>query len=185
MHDLATVDNSSESSDGIAYLVVWCGQVAKLAAKLEAVVTVILVLGLCAVASIGIKLYAPDSPLWWNLLKLALPAIPLLIWFVFWLIIKQLADAPQALAQLSTSANSPIASSINQLRQGSFKQPRGLFSLLSSMRQVRNTPGLEDLVDALGGIALLANPWFALLVVLALLASIGTMLLAPIIWLVF
>ena len=174
-----------DSGDLLELLGQWVQQVAALASKLEFMVTTVLAIGFCSVVAIGFKLYTPEGLLWWNIVKIGIFAIPLLIWFVFWSVIRQLVDAPQEMAEIATDDNNAIGSTFAQMRAVSFKEPKGVFSLLSSARQLRKSGGFEMVFETVSGIALLANPVFALAVVLSLLASIGLMLLAPIIWLVF
>jgi hypothetical protein len=178
-------DSETDSEDLLELLGDWVQQVADVATKLEFMVTAVLLMGVCSVAAIGFKLYTPEGLLWWNIIKISVFALPLLIWFVFWTVIRQLADAPQEMAEIATGKDNAIGSTFAQMREVSFKEPKGVFSLLTSVRQLRKTNGLEMVFDTVSGIALLANPIFALAVVLSLLASIGLMLLAPIIWLVF
>lgn len=177
--------SAPEDEDLLDLLSEWVQQVAVVATKLEFMVTTVLLIAACSVAAIGFKLYTPDGLLWWNIVKIGVFVLPLLVWFVFWTVIRQLVDAPQEMAEIATYDDNAIGSALVQMREVSFKEPKGVFSLLSSVRQLRKTDGLEMVFDTVSGIALLANPVFALAVVVSLLASIGLMLLAPIIWLVF
>ena len=163
---------ATENEDLLDLLNEWVQQVAVVATKLEFMVTAVLLIGACSVAAIGSKLYTPDGLLWWNIIKIGVFVLPLLIWFVFWTVIRQLVDGPQEMAEIATDDDNVIGSTFEQMREISFKEPKGVFSLLRSVRQLRKTDGLEMVFDTVSGIALLANPIFALAVVLSLLASI-------------
>lgn len=163
----------------------WVDDVAQVAQKLESFVGWVLLLGVVCLISIGIKFYSPDAQSWWTFVSVGVLALPVLVWFIFWRIIKQLVDAPGEMADLAKDENSPLGSAMLGLRSGSYKKPKGIFSLLGSVRELRKTDGFDAVFDTVSGIALLANPLFALATIFSLLGSLGLLIITPIIWLLF
>lgn len=127
-----------------------------IAISLKSKVGLFAIAGLLASASIAWLFYSPDSSLWWNIIKCGLVLFPALMICFIWKILANFAEAPQQLSEL-TNAESGLISNVQTL---SVNKPEGFRGLVSTVRAIRNDENLSDILEAVGSIALLANPFF-------------------------
>jgi hypothetical protein len=90
--------------------------------------------------------------------------LPALLWLVIWLVLNQLRDAPKLLAELARDEHGFIAN----LSDFSLEQPTSLRGLYATVREFRQADGLDVVTDTISGIALIANPLFAILAFLSM-----------------
>ena len=98
------------------------------------------------------------------ILKTVLLALPVLCWFLFWLLIKELTGLPEQVSELKNLGQTSI-NTIANIRQGTAKKKSifgHLFQLISTLREPEI---LETLLLCSKGAGWLINPftWFALL----------------------
>jgi len=117
------------------------------------------VVGLAASLALAWKVFSFDSTVWWNLLKCGAVLLPSLIWVLVWFVLNQLRDAPTLVSELAADENGVLAN----LNEFSLKEPNGLRGVFSTVRAFRKEDGLEVIFDAVSGVALIANPLFAVL----------------------
>ena len=135
--------------------------------------------GVLACASLGLQMISySDSTWWWVLLALML-GLPLLIWMLVWYSLSQLRQAPELVSTLAEQPNGVLSSlsDMDSVRQ------EGLRGLYQTVRLFREQDGMDTVIDSIGGAAVLANPFFALLAVLSALCLIGYMFLSLILFL--
>ncbi|RBP51632.1 hypothetical protein DFR28_1021064 [Arenicella xantha] len=143
-------------------------------------ITWFVVLGVFATLYLAWNLYSAESALWWNVLKCGVIALPALLWAFVWLVLSQLRDAPSQVAGLM-DADNELMLNLKSVTVGESRGLRGLFSTLNALRK---EDGLSAIFDTIGGVTLLANPFFALLA-LVMMAVLGLLILIAITLLVF
>ena len=121
-------------------------------------------IGLLASSALAWKLFSLESALWWNIIKCGVVLLPAVIWVIVWLVLNQLRDAPNLVAELASDENGVLAN----LNDFSLKEPNGLRGVFSTIREFRNEDGLEVVFDTVSGVALIANPLFAVLAFLSM-----------------
>jgi len=90
--------------------------------------------------------------------------LPALVWVFIWSILGQLQEAP-ALAKSLLADKQGILSTTQSL---SLREPRGLLSLVGTLRAFRREAGLSAVLETLGSVGMLANPLFAIIALIAL-----------------
>ena len=150
-------------------------QIAEIADGTQQTIRYMVLAGVLATAYLGWKVYTPESALWWNLTKCGLLALPCLIWLFVWGVLSQLKQAPELVTEL-VSQEDGVFQNLSDL---SLDKKQGVRSLFSTLRAFKQEEGLELVFDTIGGITLLANPFFAILALLAALALIGIILIVP------
>jgi len=150
-------------------------RIAEIAASALAKITWFVVVGLIASASLCWEFYSTESALWWNLVKCGVIAVPALICALVWFLLNQLRAAPELIANLAEDEDGVFAN----LDQFSLREPDGLRGVVSSLKEFREDDGLGVVFDTIGGVALIVNPLFALLTVLAMIGLLLLILVAP------
>jgi len=139
-------------------------RIAIIAESVQRKVVYLLVIGVLATGYLAFELVSATSPLWWNMLKVTLVAVPALIWIFVWSVLGALTEAPGTIAKLADEQTGLIP----ELNSISVNKPGTLRGVFSAVRVFRKEDGFGVLFDAVGGIATIANPFFAVSALLAL-----------------
>lgn len=131
--------------------------------------------GMLASATLVWELYSNESALWWNTVKCGLVVLPILVWVVVWLVLSQLREAPRLVAELANDDEGAFAN----LSDLNLKEPDGLRSVYRTIREFRKEDGFDVVFDALGGIALIANPLFFIVAFLSIVLISMLIIIAP------
>lgn len=131
-----------------------------------------LLLGWLASAVIAAMVFSPEASVTRNATLCIAIAIPALVWLFIWFILGQLADLPSVIKEFGQQHG--LVDNIQQLRSAPASGVRGIYQTLKILRQAG---GLSDVVEAVGGAALLVNPLFA---VVALIAALIMVLMVPV-----
>ena len=137
-------------------------QIANVAQSAQRKVSYLLGVGVLATAYLGFELVTPESSFWWNIVKVLLVSIPVLIWWFVWSILGGLTKAPAAVAHLASGESELVP----QLK--SINKPGTLRGLFSAVRAFRREEGFGVLFEAVSGIGITANPLFAIMAFVAL-----------------
>jgi len=113
--------------------------------------------GLVASASLAWLLYSPDSSLTWNFFKCALVLLPAIVICFVWHTLGNVVDAPNQLSDLADEEGL-----LNDLKTLKLQKPKSFRGLVSTIRTIRNDEHLGSVIETVGGIALLVNPFFLL-----------------------
>ena len=138
----------------------------------------VLVGGIACVA-LAITVFNPESTWWWNAFKVGVLMLPALIWVVVLWAFSQLTQAPELVSELITGDEDFIESQNRFSVNSSAGRPIGLRSLFSAVRAFQQEEGFETVFDAISGISLIVNPFFALLAFLAMAVLFLFILIAP------
>ena len=138
--------------------------VAKVAENVQRKLSYLLVFGVFATAYLGYELVSASMPLWWNIVKVVLVALPLLIWFFVWMVLGDLVQAPGTIAELASNESDlvPKLKSLNENR------PKNLTGMFSAIRTLHDDEDLGVLFSSVASISIIANPLFAILAFIAL-----------------
>jgi len=140
-------------------------------------ITWLLVAGLLAGAGLAWQVYSVDSALWWNITKCTLILLPALVWSFIWFVVGQLREAPNLAVSLASQDDGLLAN----IQNSNFNQKVGVRSLFSSLRAFRREEGLEVVVDTIGSVTLLANPFFVLLAFVMMVLMILLIIISPLV----
>jgi len=138
--------------------------IASISRRLKKKLIYLIVVGALASFFLAWNLYSQESSLAWNLLKCGSLVLPALVWVFIWSILGQLQEAP-ALAKSLLADKQGILSTTQSL---SLREPRGLLSLVGTLRAFRREAGLSAVLETLGSVGMLANPLFAIIALIAL-----------------
>lgn len=139
-------------------------QIASVAERAQRKVFYLLGVGVLATGYLVFELVSVASPLWWNVLKGTLVAIPALIWLFVWSVLDSLTQAPASVAKLADEDNELLT----ELQSLSVNKPGTVRGVFSALRAFRREDGFGILFDAVGGIGMMVNPLFLLLAFMAL-----------------
>ena len=131
--------------------------------------------GVVASAVLVRELYSNESALWWNTVKCGLVVLPVLVWVGVWLVLNQLREAPQLVAELANDDEGVFAN----LSDLNLKEPNGLRGVYRTIREFREEDGLDVIFDTLSGIALIANPLFFIAAFLSIILISMLIIIAP------
>ena len=163
----------------------WLDRVAAVAGAIKRLVRWIAITALLAFLALAVKFFDPINAGLGSYVLLGLLLIPTLICGFFYYTVSQLTEAPAEFEALLADESNSLDSVVKQFSNLDVKEPSGLFSLFSSVRQLKNSDGAEDLFDLLSGIALLSNPFFVMLVLASLAISVIALMLTPLVWFLF
>ena len=163
----------------------WIERLAGVAEHIESFVFYMFLLSLGAFSALAWYWVNPHGALWINGAIALILALPVLFCCLFWRIIVQLVDAPDEISDLMQDDSNVIGGTLQQFSELSIKEPKGLLSMFASVRQMRKAEGLDVLFETVSGITLLANPLFAILVLLSMMASFFAALMALMLWIIF
>lgn len=152
-------------------------RVADIAGATQRSVSYLVFAGLLASAGLAWELYTPGGLLWWNIVKCGLILLPAIVWLFVWLVLNQLQEAPNLVAELAQQEEGML----NNLHNLSFSQPNGLKGVFTTLREFRKEDGLSIIFDTIGGISLLANPLFALMAFISAALLVLLIIAAPLI----
>ena len=138
-------------------------RIADIAGATQKSVSYLVMVGVLASGYLAWELYTPGGMWWWNVIKCSLIMLPALLWIFVWVVLNQLQDAPNLVAELVQQEDDVL----NNPHSHGFSQPNGLRSLFGTLREFRKEDGLSIMFDTIGGVTLLANPLFALLAFVA------------------
>lgn len=150
-------------------------QIAEIADGAQQTIRYLVIVGVLATAYLGWTLYTPDGALWWNVTKCGLLALPSLIWLFVWGVLSQLKQAPELVTDL-VSQEDGLFQNLSGL---SIDKKQGVRSLFSTLKAFKQEEGLEVVFDTIGGVTLLANPFFAILAFFAAMALVAIILVVP------
>lgn len=148
---------------------------ASIAERLTRKVSVFAVIGLIASGALAWGFYSPESSLIWNIIKCALVLLPALVICFIWRVLNQFSQAPEIVSKLSQEEGG-LAQKIQTAR---LSKPNGIRGLIGTLRTIRDTEGLSDIVDVIGGIAILANPFFIIISFISMIILFLLILIAP------
>ncbi len=131
--------------------------------------------GLVASSALAWNLFSQESAVWWNALKCGVVLLPALIWVIVWFVLDQLREAPNLVAELRQDENGVLAN----LTDFSLKEPEGLRGVFSTIKEFRKEEGFEVVFDTISGVALIANPLFAILALLSMVVLGMLILITP------
>lgn len=134
-------------------------------------------LGLVSSAGLAWQAYSSDSAMWWNVLKCGLIMLPSLVWALVWNILGQLKEAPQLAGTLASRDNSLF----QNIQKSSFSDAVSVRSIFSTLRAFRREEGLEVVIDTIGNVTLLANPFFAIFAFIMMTIMIIFIIVSPMI----
>lgn len=147
---------------------------ANIAGSVNRKIGVFALIGLLASASIAWLFYSPDSSLGWNVVKCGIVMLPAVVIGIIWQTLAKVADAPNQLAELSSADGL-----VSNLKAIGLKKPDSIRGLISTVRSIRNEESLGSVAEALGGIALLANPAFLFVAFMSLAILFVLIIVAP------
>lgn len=156
-------------------IVEWIQSIANVASSAQRKISYLLVVGLAASAYLAWELYTPAGALWWNIIKCGLVLLPGLIWVFVWSVLNQLKEAPELVANLVQQEDGVF----NNLASLNLKQPDGLRSVFSSLREFRKEEGFGIVFETISGVALLANPFFAVFALATALGLLSLIVIVP------
>lgn len=166
---------NTEAQSARARVVSLVNRIGEIAEGALAKITWFVVIGVLASGGIAWKLYSADSALWWNLIKCGLVLLPALIWALVWFVLSQLRAAPALVADLAQDDDGLLSN----FDKFSLQEPNGLRGVASTLNEFRKEEGLSVIFDTIGGIALIANPLFAVVALLAMVGLFSLILIAP------
>ena len=150
-------------------------RIASIAESAQRWVLYLLSFGILVSAYIAYSAYSHDSALWWNIVKCSLILLPAVLWCFIYSILAELREAPQTVASLVHGEDSLL----QNLSELSVSKPKGLLGVFSIVRAFRRQEGLSVLFEAVSGIALIANPFFAFMALLSLLVLVCFVFIMP------
>ena len=150
-------------------------KIGEIANGLQRKLSYFVVLGLVASLALAWKAFTPESVFWWNALKCGVLLLPSLVWVIVWFVLDQLREAPNLVAELSHDENGVLAN----LGDFSLKEPEGLRGVFSTIKEFRKEEGFEVVFDTISGVALIANPLFAILAFLSMAVLMVLILITP------
>jgi len=150
-------------------------RIASIAEGAQRWVLYLVVFSLFVSAYLAWSAYSPDSALWWNIVKCGVLLLPALLWAFIYSILSELREAPTTVASLVNGEDGLL----QNLNEFGFSKPQSLRGVFSIVRAFRRQEGLSVLFEAVSGIALIANPLFAIMALLALMALVGFVFIVP------
>lgn len=132
-------------------------------------------LSLVASSALAWHFFSLESAVWWNALKCGVVLLPALIWVIVWFVLDQLREAPNLVAELRQDENGVLAN----LTDFSLKEPEGLRGVFSTIKEFRKEEGFEVIFDTISGVALIANPLFAILAFVSMVVLGMLILITP------
>ena len=134
-----------------------------------------LLIALLASGGLAFKAYSADSQLWWNVIKCGLILLPVLIWVFIWSALSQLQEAPSLAVALASREDGLIST----LESSGLSKKSGITGLYGTLRAFREEEGLGVVLETIGSVTMLANPFFALVAFLFMAILIMIILVAP------
>lgn len=152
-------------------------KIGDIANALQSKLRYFVVVGGCASLALAWKVFSSESAVWWNVLKCGSVLMPAMVWVIVWVVLNQLREAPNLVAELASDENGVLAS----LTEFSIEEPKGLHGVFSTIRAFRKDDGLDVVFDTISGVALIANPLFAALAFLSMAVLSVLILITPLI----
>ncbi len=149
--------------------------VATVAGSLNRKIGVFAFIGLVASFAIAYLVYSADSSLGWNLVKCGIVMLPAVVICIIWQTLTKLVDAPNQLSVL-TKRDGDI---VTNFKTTGLKGPKSIRGLISTIRTIRNDENLGNIAQAIGGIALLANPAFLFVTFISIAFLLVLIIVAP------
>lgn len=158
-------------------------RVAEIATSISRSVLLFVVLVSVAVGYLCWRLFSVDASAatglnWWAIVLAALICTPAFIWWVLYFCLNQLIGLPDTVKRI---ARESIGDSFTQVRS-SFGENSNRFGLFKSLRALfqlfRSRGDFIELLLSIRGVAIIANPLFLVLVVVATMLNIGLMFLS-------
>lgn len=155
--------------------------VGSIAGGLKKSIFYVLISGVGAISYLSWQWIDFSTSFTWIILKLLPFLAPLALWGLLYFVISELAELPSLVKIAKTDGENAIQSIKN--RNEAPEKPKGFFGKLKSLfRVLRGAGNLSAIVGAVQGVALIANPIFALLIfisglVLSLLIFIALLVL--------
>ena len=128
-----------------------------------------LAFGITSAFFIGWHWVNMDQQTVWIVVKVIILALPILIWFLFCHVTKQLIELPQAFEMLEEAGQEGIAliQGLSHSSNTKNQSKAGMSKIFQLVKMLRNPEIFEFVIDSVKGIAILMNP----LLLFALLAS--------------
>ena len=104
-------------------------------------------------------LFALESSIWWNTVKVIAVLIPAILWAFLWFMLAQLQSLPEHVKSLSVSNDTDPNNLLSGLQQTA-KESRGIFRVIRLLWQVKSHEGMAAVIESVGGLGLLLNPLF-------------------------
>ena len=142
-------------------------RIALIAGKCQAVLSYVLVVGLLATSYLVWCSYSSESELWWNIVKGALLSLPVLILGFAWTILGGLSEMPDAVGKL----NQDTRTAFSGMKEVKVREPKGLRGMFSVLNNFRKEDSLAPVLDTVGGITLMLNPFFIFVIFVALVVE--------------
>lgn len=133
--------------------------------------------GLVCSAVLAWLAFDMDSATGWNVAKCGLIMLPSLVWGLVWSILGQLKEAPELASALASRDDSLF----QNIQASGLKEAVNVRSIFSALRAFRQEEGLAVVVDTIGNVSLLANPFFAIFAFLMMAFMIVFIVISPII----
>lgn len=150
-------------------------RIARIAEGAQRWVLYLVLFGLLVSAYLAWSAYSANSALWWNIVKCSLLMLPALLWLFIYSILTELREAPATVAGLVNGEDGVL----QNLSEFSFSKPQSLSGVFSIVRAFRRQEGLGVLFEAVSGITLIANPFFAVLAFLAFVVLVCFVFIVP------
>ncbi|NND00910.1 MAG: hypothetical protein HKN85_12080 [Gammaproteobacteria bacterium] len=131
--------------------------------------------GLVASASLAWQAYSSDSNLWWNVTKCLLIMLPSLVWCFVWSVLGQLREAPALAATMARREDGLFAN----FQHSRLQDKGGIQSVFRILRAFREEEGLGVVLDTIGSVTLLGNPFFAAFAFIMVAILIFFIMIAP------
>jgi len=150
-------------------------RIADIANSLQTKLAYLLGIGVIASAALAWNFFSSESALWWNVVKCGLVVFPVVVWILIWFVLNQLRDAPSLITELANDDEGVFAN----LGDFSVKEPDGLRGIFSTIKEFRKEDGFDVIFDTISGIALIANPLFAILAFLSMVLLLILIVITP------
>ena len=148
---------------------------ANIANKVNSKVSILALLGLLASGSIAWLLYSQESSLFWNGIKCGVVLLPAIITCFIWRTLANIINAPDHFSSLINDDNG-LVSNVKSL---CINKPNSFRGLLSTIRSIRNEESLAEIMDALSGVLILANPLFLILAFISITILLMLIIISP------
>jgi len=122
-------------------------------------------------------IFAPQGALWWNASKVIIVLLPVTLWLFFWFMLSQLQALPEHVKSLSLSNQTDPQNLLGNLQQTA-KSNSGVLRIVKLLWQLRAHEGVAGLMETVGGLGLLFNPVFLILIIVTGLALLAFIVLA-------
>lgn len=154
---------------------------ANVADKMKSKVAIFALIGLLASGFVAWLLYSPDSNLVWNIIKCGVVLLPALVTCFIWQTLANIVEAPDQFSNLIRD-DEGIVSNLKSL---SVNKPNSFRGLVSTIRSIRNEESLGEIMNAVSGVIILANPLFLFFAFISITILLLLIIIAPFIFIFY